>query len=190
MMRSFLPLYLFLLATPAAAQVTEVETTYAISGETGRALYESIGEKGPMVGGGRAVAHTTFDLKWGRDYVAEGNACVLKRVRKFLTITITLPKPSAPLPAETEKRWRRFIAGIRAHEAVHAEYVRTMADEIEAATLGFRQENDPACREIRDAIQPALVAAYDRYKAKNRAFEEKEWSPAGSLPGLIIGLVE
>ena len=60
---------LLLLALPAAAEIRarEVERTYAISGTTGMALYQSIGERGPRLRGGAssAIAKTDFDLKWG-----------------------------------------------------------------------------------------------------------------------------
>ena len=49
-----------LLAHPALAsdwKAVEMIETYAISGDTGIALYRSIGEKGPKVGVGRAIAY-------------------------------------------------------------------------------------------------------------------------------------
>ncbi len=181
------------LATPAHAEIRAklVETTYAISGSTGKALYVSIGERGPRLRGGAssAIAKTDFDLKWGRDYVREGNGCVLKAARPFLTVTYTLPEPVGPLPSETAARWRVFIAGIRAHEAVHGRYVEEMAQEIYDATVGFRQQNDPGCKAIRDAIQAPLKAAYARYKAKNAAFERSEMAPGGNIHRLIADLV-
>ena len=185
-------LLLLLPALSAQADIRgkEVVNTYAVSGVTGRALYDSIGERGPKVGIARAIAHTTFDLKWGRDYVREGNACVLAAARPFLTITYTLPQPSGNLPPAVAARWRVFIAGIRAHEAVHGEYVRALAQEIYDTTVGFRQENDPGCKAIRQAIQTPLKQAVARYKARNRAFEEAEMARNGPILHLILELIE
>jgi len=186
-------LALSFLSAPAHAGIRAkiVETTYAISGNTGKALYASIGQRGPRLRGGAssAVAKTDFDLRWGRDYVREGNACVLKAARPFLTVTYTLPEPAEPLPPGTAARWRVFIAGIRAHEAVHGRYVEEMAQEIYDSTVGFRQENDPGCKAIRDAIQAPLKAAYARYKAKNRAFEQSEMAIGGNIRQLIADLI-
>ena len=109
----------------------------------------------------------------------DGNDCVLAEVRPFLTITYTLPKPSAKLPPDVAARWRVFIEGMRAHEAVHGQYVVEMAQEIYDATLGFRQPGDPGCKTIRQAIQVPLKAAFDRYKARNRNFEQTEMSAGG-----------
>lgn len=186
-------LALCLLASPAHAEIRAkiVETTYAISGSTGMALYVSIGKHGPRLRGGAssAVAKTDFDLKWGRDYVREGNACVLKAARPYLTVTYTLPEPVGQLPPETAARWRVFIAGIRAHEAVHGRYVEEMAQEIYDSTVGFRQENDPGCKTIREAIQAPLKAAYTHYKAKNAAFERSEMASGGNIHRLIGELI-
>ena len=193
MRRLIVILALCCLAAPAHAGIRAkiVETTYAISGTTGLELYASIGARGPRLRGGAssAVAKTDFDLRWGRDYVRVGNACVLKAARPFLIVTYTLPEPAGPLPAKIAARWRIFIAGIRAHEAVHGRYVEEMAQEIYDTTVGFRQENDPGCKAIRDAIQAPLKAAYARYKAKNTAFERSEMAPGGNIQRLITDLI-
>ncbi len=180
-------------ALPAQAEVRakEVVKSYAISGTTGMALYRSIGDRGPRLRGGlsSAIAKTDFDLKWGRDYERDGNDCVLAVVRPFLTITYTLPKPSDNLPPDVAARWRVFIDGIRTHEAVHGKYVQEMAQTIYETTLGFRQPNDPNCKKIRQAIQAPLKAAFDRYKARNRSFEQDEMRNGGNIHQLILDLV-
>lgn len=167
----------------------QVEKTYTISGTTGLELYQSIGAKGPRLGASSAIALTEFDLKWGRDYVRDGNDCVLPAVRHFLTITTTLPKPRGNLPPDLAARWRVFIDGIRAHEAVHGEYVVDMAQQIHDTTVGFRQPDDPNCKKIRKTIQVPIKAAFDRYKARNRAFEQSEMSDGGNVHQLILELV-
>ncbi len=184
---------LLLAALPARADIRagHVEKTYAISGTTGRALYESIGERGPRLRGGAAsaVAKTEFDLKWHRDYRADGKDCVLAAAKPFLTITTTLPKPAQKLPPDTAARWTTFIAGIRAHEAVHGGYIAEMAQEIYDATVGFRQQNDPGCKAIRKAVVAPIKAAFDRYKARNAAFEQSEMANGGPIQRLILELV-
>ncbi|MCP4999081.1 MAG: DUF922 domain-containing protein [Hyphomicrobiales bacterium] len=184
---------LLLLALPAHSDIraTEVEKTYAISGTTGVSLYESIGARGPRIrsGASSAIAKTDFDLKWGRDYKRDGKDCVLAAARPFLTITYTLPKPAKILAPDVAARWRVFIAGIRAHEAVHGEYIADMAQDIYDTTVGFRQQNDPDCKTIRDAIQAPLKVAFARYKARNRAFEQAEMGAGGNVQRLILGLV-
>ena len=121
------------------------------SAQTGRAF---------AAGAASAIAQTDFDLKWGRDYRRDGTDCVLAAARPFLTITYTFPKPAENLAPHVAARWRTFIAGIRAHEAVHGEYITAMAQDIFDTTVGFRQPNDPNCKKIRNGIQAPLKAAF------------------------------
>lgn len=190
---NFSAFLLLLIAVPSHAEVraTTVEKTYAVAGKTGIALYQSIGARGPRVRSDTqaAIATTNFDLKWGRDYEADGQDCVLVAARSFLTITYTMPIPSEKLPAEIAARWQVFIDGIRAHEAVHHRYIVEMAQQIYDTTVGFRQPNDPKCKAIRDAVQVPIKAAFDRYKERNRAFEQAEMAPGGKVNQLILRLV-
>lgn len=190
----FVPLALFFTAVPAWAdwQAREVEKPYAITGKTGGALYESIGERGPRIRGGdsSAIAYTTFKLLWNRDYRRDGNACVLVAAKPFLTITYTLPKPARKLPPRLATRWRTFIKGIRAHEKQHGKMIRALTQDLQDVTIGFRQENDPGCKTIRKTIMTPIRAAYDRHKARNRTFEKKEMAQGGPVHKLIIGLVK
>lgn len=190
-LHSAIALLFFSLPAQADVRPKEVVKTYAISGTTGAALYESIGRHGPRIrsGSSSAVAITEFDLKWGRDYERDGNDCVLAVVRPFLTITYTLPKPSQKLPPDVAARWKVFIDGIRTHENVHGKYVLEMAQTIHDTTLGFRQANDPNCRKIRQTIQVPIKAAFDRYKERNRAFEQVEMRRGGNVHQLILQLV-
>ena len=162
---------------------------YAVSGATGAELYFSIGEKGPLIGTVRTIALTNWDLKWRRDYQPDGTACVLKSALPFLTITTTLPKPAAKLPATAARHWKTFIDGITAHEKVHGQDIVAMTEEIIAGTVGLRQENDPGCKAIRTEVLKRVTAANEAYKAKSRAFDQAEMSDGGNVHRLILALV-
>ena len=181
-----------LLATPALAaewQPKEQVKTYAISGTTPIELYQSIGENGPLIGGGRrTIAVTNWDLKWRRNYQPEGSACVLKSALPFLTITYSLPKPSAKLTGAAAG-WKNFINGIAAHEKVHGKDIIAMTEEIIANTAGLRVESDPDCKLIRAEVLKRVQAAADGYKAKARAFDSIEMSDGGNVHRLILEFV-
>ena len=72
-MRFILAITACLATFPAHAwEAAEKVETYRIDGATGLELYRSIGRNGPQLGPTRAIAYTTFDLKWSRDYREEG----------------------------------------------------------------------------------------------------------------------
>lgn len=183
---------LTLSALPARAldwTATERNVHYAIDGSTGMALYQSIGQNGPVVSLRRAIALTEYELLWGRDYVPDGTACRLAEVRPFLTITYRLPQPRAALDGGTQAKWSAFIAGITAHEHVHGALMRGMVDDIIDETLGLVVADDPGCQKIRAEVERRVIAAHARYKAKNRAFEQSEMAPGGNVQRLVLGLV-
>ena len=185
---------LVVLPLPAMAQVkaTEQVKTYAVSGSTGPELYESIGTNGPRIGGMAVtgtIAHTNFDLKWRRNYQREGNGCRMVSAIPFLTITYTVPKAKSTLPAGTAKLWKTFSAGILAHEKVHGQQIRTMADRIYKETVGFFQPDDPDCKIIREVIQPLLAAASMDQRRAASEFDRVEMSDGGNVHQLILSLV-
>lgn len=184
-----LALALLLLTLPAHAEST-LTKTYAISGSTGPELYASIGEKGPLLAGGRRVmAYTNWDLKWTRSYVPSGNACTLAAATPHLIITINLPKPAAPLSGAVAAHWKTFIAGIEAHEQVHAAAIRTMVETIIRETVGLTEDNDPQCKTIRKFVLAKVQAANEAYKADSRKFDSVEMATDGNVNALVLALV-
>ncbi len=167
----------------------EVVKPYGISGVTGPDLSQSIGEKGPLIGSVRTIAHTNWDIKWSRNYVPDGSACVLQSAKPFVTITYTLPKPQSNLTGAMATRWAQFSEGIRAHEKVHGADIVDMVNEIIAATVGLRREQDADCKLIRADVLALVKAANETYKAKSRAFDAQEMSAGGPVHSLILALV-
>jgi predicted secreted Zn-dependent protease len=179
---------------PAAAladgRFAEKIVTYPIEGSTGMELYLSIGKRGPKLGPTRAIAHTTFDLKWSRKYERRGNACVLAAVKPWLTVIYTVPKPSGKLPPAVKARWETFSKGVLDHEKVHGESIKEMVRTIEGFSAGFTVENDPDCRKIRTELTKRLGAASEAQRKHGRDFDREEFRDGGNMRRLIIGLVD
>jgi predicted secreted Zn-dependent protease len=165
--------------------------TYPIAGQSGIELYSSIGESGPKVGSHvRAIAHTDFKLTWSRNYVPQPDgSCTLQSARPNLTITFVLPKPVTNLPPELEKKWAVFIEGVRKHELVHAEQIKSMVAEIEKVSVGLSVPADPKCTKIRASLTEKLgEISRTRVKA-SQDFDRVELSEGGNVHQLILNLV-
>lgn len=178
--------------TPASANWKPVEKveTYAISGATGIDLYRSIGERGPKIGMGRAIAYTDFDLKWSRDYRPQPDgSCTLVTARPHVIITYRLPKPSGPLPPAVKAKWESFIAGIIAHEKVHGEMIVDLVKAIEAVSVGLTAADDKGCQKVRADLQGRLGPLSREQRARSRAFDQEEMSNGGNVHRLILALV-
>jgi len=179
-----------IVATPAHAwQAVEKKEPYKIQGSTGIELYRSIGEHGPKVGVGRAVAYTTFDLKWSRKYVPQNGGCTLVSAKPHLTIIYKLPKPAKQLPPATQALWDSFIAGIEAHERVHGETILDMVRKIEAVSIGLTVDDDPDCKKIRTELTRKLKTLSEEQRARGREFDKVEMSQGGNVHRLILALV-
>lgn len=171
-------------------QAVEKTEPYAISGKSGAALYASIGERGPQLGGRvRTIAHTNFKLTWTRKYERQGDACTLVSAKPKLIITYTLPEPSEPLPQAVRDSWNVFIGGVRSHELVHGVMIKDMVHAIEAATVGLSVPGDPGCKEIRTEMTSRLSALSIAQRQKSRDFDRDEMSGGGNIQQLILKLV-
>lgn len=179
---------------PAAAHadwkpVERVEH-YRVSGSSGIELYRSIGENGPSVGIGRAIAYTDFKLLWSRDYRPQADgSCTLVTARPSLTITYRLPKASGDLPGVTKRAWQTFLDGITAHEKVHGDIIVDMVRQIEAVSVGLNAPDDPGCKKVREALQTKLGALSQEQRRKSRDFDRVEMRDGGNVHRLILALV-
>lgn len=182
----------FMPCLPAFASdwvASEVEKTYAVGGRTGIELYRSIGERGPKVGVGRVIAHTSFKLTWSRKYEPRDGACVLASARPKLTITYTLPRPSQTLSADIQRKWRDFIEGVRAHERVHGDFIKEMVRTIEAETVGLTVPDDPGCTRIKTEMTSRLSRISLEQRQRSRDFDKVELGEGGNVHQLILALV-
>lgn len=172
-------------------QPVEIIKTYAITGTSGAQLYDSIGERGPLLGPKvRAIAHTDFKLTWTRKYEPQPDgACTITVNIPKLIITYTLPKPVRQLPAQTRRSWQKFITGVEAHERVHGGYIKDMVKEIEAMSVGFSVPDDPKCSKIRVELTKRLGEISKKERQRNVEFDKVEFSDGGNLQQLVLKLV-
>jgi predicted secreted Zn-dependent protease len=198
MSRTVLALALALTVSPLAAQEaggwkpTEKIERYAISGQTEMDLYKSIGEKGPMVHGGkvRAIAYTDFKLTWTRRYENDASGgCRIAENRPNVTIIYRLPKPAGKLGASVKARWDTFEAGIEAHEHQHGQFILQMVRRMVMETSTLSAPNDPSCRQVRAELTRRMGAAFKEKSGKDAAFDKAEMGDGGNVRRLVMTFV-
>ena len=181
-----------LLAGVARADWKPVEKTehYNVSGKSGIELYRSIGERGPKVGVGRAIAYTDFKLLWSRDYRPQPDgSCTLVTARPSLTINYRLPRASGDMPAPVKRKWDVFAAGVAAHEKVHGEFIIDLVKAIEKTSIGLTAPNDPKCQKVRAELQTRLGPLSDEQRKRSREFDAVELRDGGNVHQLVLDLV-
>lgn len=198
MSRTILALAVLLAATaPVAAEepngwkpVVKIER-YAISGDSELALYQSIGEKGPLVRGGkvRAIAYTDFKLTWKRRYENSAGGCVIAENTPNVTIVYRFPKPAGKLAPSVKANWDRFEAGIEAHERRHGDFIISMVNRMITETLGLSAANDPSCKKVRADLTRRMGAAFKDKSGKDAAFDKEEMGDGGTVRRLVMTFV-
>lgn len=180
-----------LLAEETAVKATIKTETYGIAGETGPALYAAIGQKGPLIRGGkvRTIAYTDFKLTWQRRYENQGGACVLAAARPHLTIIYRLPKPTTKLSPAVRENWNRFAAGVIAHERQHGDFILEMVRHMVEQTVGLSAANDPDCQKVRSELTRRLGPAFRAKSRKDANFDKVEMSEGGTVRRLVMALV-
>lgn len=171
-------------------QAIEKVEPYSISGQSGGALYASIGQNGPKIGKNiRTIAHTNFTLTWSRQYKTDDGNCTIVSAKPKLTITYTLPKPAQKLLPEVAQKWNIFLSGIEQHEHIHGDYIKDMVRKIETATVGMSVANDPKCSKFKTALNDKLSEIFQEQRQRGRDFDRSDMAQGGNIHQLILGLV-
>ncbi|MET3615084.1 putative secreted Zn-dependent protease [Rhizobium aquaticum] len=177
---------------PSGWKPTEKIERYAISGQSELDLYKSIGDKGPMVRGGkvRAIAYTDFKLTWDRAYESDATgACRLARNIPNVTIIYRFPKPSGKLAPSVKANWNTFEAGIEAHERQHGQFIMQMVRRMVAETSNLSAANDPTCKKVRAELTRRMGAAFKEKSGKDAAFDKTEMGDGGNVRQLVMTFV-
>lgn len=113
--------------------------SYPVHGRDLDAIKASLAEVEPRDGhdGERveAVTHWRFTWRWPRD---PRGGCRLRAATVRFAATVTLPRlvGLATLPAELQAHWRRYLAALEAHEAMHVRYAYDHRGKVLAAIRG------------------------------------------------------
>ena len=173
----------------AGVKVSEKTRSYEIAGNTGAALLAAMDRHGPKHGFlTRAIAQTRYSVSWTIEWGETRAACRVKSIEGTLDIIYTYPG-AAGLPPGLERRWARFLAGVRKHEKAHGDMARQMARAVEKSVARLSIDNDPGCRKTRREVKDRTAAIYAAYEARQIKFDVREHREGGRVEALIEALV-
>jgi predicted secreted Zn-dependent protease len=173
----------------AGVKVSEKTRGYEVGGKTGAALLAAMDRSGPKHGFlTRAIAQTRYSVSWTIEWGETRNACRVRSIEGELDIIYTYPTANG-LPPGLERRWDRFLAGVKKHEKVHGDMARQMAKAVEKSVGKLSIDNDPGCRKARREAKGRMTAIYADYEARQIGFDAREHREGGRVEGLIEALV-
>jgi predicted secreted Zn-dependent protease len=178
-------------AASAGSKVVVKTRTYDITGTTGLALMEAMDRKGPKHGFmTHAIAQTGYTVDWDLDAGQDNGVCRMRRANGTLNLFYTYPRVASATTPALQKRWKRFFAGVRAHEETHGRIAREMMRATERSIRGLKVADDPLCYKTRREARRRIKDAYAVYEAKQNAFDAREHRNGGHVEHLIIALIK
>lgn len=164
--------------------------SYDIAGTTGAALVEAMDRKGPKHGFmTRAIADTSYKVNWDFDMSRTGGVCRLRNVNGVIDLTYTYPRLASPVSPALERRWKRFLAGVHAHEETHGRIAKRMMRATQKSIQGLELFDSWLCSATRREARRRINAVYAEYEARQNAFDAREHRAGGHVEGLIDALV-
>ena len=139
---SNLILLILLVASSARAQDTVTWTTnsYPVTGSTLGEIHQSLRLARATRNNAKWDGLTEWNINWRFALTESGDECRVASFSTKTTLTLTLPRWSAPTNATpaTRSEWRRYITALAQHELGHAQF-----DQLAAAEERQSQDSHP-----------------------------------------------
>lgn len=188
----FAIVFVLCLAAPAEAEPTvnvHVDS-YSITGTTGAGIMKQINRKGPRHGFlARAIAQTQYSLDFGYEAARSADRCRVVSAWVKLDIAYVYPKLESRIPAALQRRWKRFLQGVRAHEERHGALAIEMAKATEKSIAGMSAKADERCDGLERAVKREAQRIFDRYEAEQRRYDREEHRKGGNVDRIVEALV-
>lgn len=163
---------------------------YAVAGTTGFALLEAMDKRGPKHGFlTRAIAQTGYTVGWEIEWAMANGTCRVKKATADLAITYTFPRAYSRMSPDLNRRWAKFMEGVRKHEETHGTFAKQMVRTAERKVSAMSMRNDPDCSRSRRAAKRIVSTIYADYEARQVAFDLKEHREGGRVERLVEALV-
>src|SRR5438093_2422362 len=122
-------------AVGAQAQNSVWRTTnyYTVAGATIREIHQSLAQARPWKNKSSVDGQTEWHVEWRFNVAPAGSICRCTFFTTTTTITLTLPRWTAPAnaPVEVKTNWQRYITALGQHEAGHAQLALDAAAGLE-----------------------------------------------------------
>jgi predicted secreted Zn-dependent protease len=170
----------------AETRVTVKRADYNISGATGEQLLAAMDRSGPRHGFmTRAIAQTRYKVGWDIDGQANDGACRVGKVDADLAITYMYPRVTGHMAPKLQGRWNRFMRGVRSHEETHGKIARQMVREAIGSVSKLASRDDRSCARTKRELKRRISAIYEKYEARQVAFDKKEHREGGNVDHLV-----
>lgn len=174
----------------AKPRITEKVEYYSINGKTGADLLRDMNRKGPRHGFlTKAIAQTRYTTTPRGDMYNANGVCRVKDGGVSMAITYIYPQPRQTLSGDLARRWRIFQADNVRHEKMHGVIARELAGRLDSTIRDFTMKDGKYCGRAMAKLKRDVREIYDKYEARQVAFDEREHRDGGPVEKSIRVLV-
>jgi predicted secreted Zn-dependent protease len=169
------------LAQPAVSWTTNY---YPVSGATVREIHASLRSNRPWKSAAQNDGYTRWRVEWTFGVSPVGDKCRLTTFSTRTTVTITLPRWTAPTNATEEVRraWERYISALGQHEAGHGQMAMAAAAEIQKRARESGEDGD--CAALKQKINSLGQSIVEQYRTRDREYDER--TRHGETQGAVL----
>jgi predicted secreted Zn-dependent protease len=174
----------------ADTKITGHVRTYDVAGATGAELIEAMDGLGPRHGHAtRAIAETGYTVHWDLDVRRDDGICRLRQATGTMDVTYTFPRRLSPAGPALDRRWNRFMMGVRQHEHTHGRIAKQMMRKTDAALVGLERPDNWFCTNLHKEARRRIDTIYAEYEARQNAFDVREHRDGGHVDRLVHRLI-
>ena len=89
------------------------------------------------------------------------------------------------MPPNLQRRWVRFMAGVRKHEETHGQLARQMVGAAEKSLTDISYAKDRRCRKTQAELKKRIALIYAKYEARQIEFDRVEHGEGGNVERLV-----
>lgn len=161
----FWPSFLAQEARAETVQTTQY-SSYPVSGNSPAEIYRAILKRGPIVGGGRAIAATTAQAVQSNTLQQGPSSCRVIQFRLSFRFNIELPRlVNSRLSPRDRYLWQQFSGFLKAHELQHTELWMRCGQELERKVMAIRASSCDKVQSMADATWQRMKPSCDKQQA-------------------------
>jgi predicted secreted Zn-dependent protease len=107
-----------------------------------------------------------------------------------MELKYTFPRLVSPPTPQLERRWRRFLAGVHAHEHHHGRIAKAMMRATDKSIAGLEMADNWFCTATRREARRRINDVYAKYEARQNAFDAREHRDGGHVDRLVHALIK
>ena len=153
--------------------VTWTTNSYPVTGSTIGEIYQSMRQARVTRNNATWDGLTEWNINWRFALAESAGQCRVSSSSTRTTITLTLPRWSAPTNATTATRdeWRRYSTALAQHELGHAQFAQLAAAGVRKTMNEAQAEAD--CEPLKKKLNADCNTVVENFRKRDQEYDER-----------------